>query len=108
MVPAAGQGVIAVQGQRGADYGFLDVLRDPVTEEEARIERGIIRSLGAGCSFPAASYARINGNEIYLIAMYATDSGGPFVVEEISGERLKGPWLAEDLVRRLLRKEAVQ
>jgi hydroxymethylbilane synthase len=102
MVPAAGQGVLALQGRRGEDFAFLEALRDPLTEEEAWTERRVIRALGGGCHFPAAAFARISGTEIVIIAMYAAGAGAPFFTEEISGARDRAPELAEALARRLL------
>jgi hydroxymethylbilane synthase len=102
MVPAAGQGVLALQGRRGEDYAFLDALRDPVTEEEARTERRLIRALGGGCHSPAAAFARISGTEIAIIALYAAGAASPFSIEEISGPRDRAYELAESLARRLL------
>jgi hydroxymethylbilane synthase len=106
MVPAAGQGVLALQGRRGEDYAFLDALRDPLTEEEARAERRVILTLGGGCHFPAAAFARISGTEIAVIAMYAAGDASPFYVEEIAGPRDRGLALAETLARRLLSRGA--
>jgi hydroxymethylbilane synthase len=104
MIPAPGQGTLAVQGRRGEDYAFLDPLRDRLTEEEARAERGFIRAAAAGCASPAAVYARISGGEISLIALFAADAEAPFFRDAISGPREKGPALAETLARRLLKK----
>jgi hydroxymethylbilane synthase len=110
MVPAAGQGVIALQGRRGEDYRFLDTVRDPLTEEEAGLERKIISALGGGCSSPAGAFVKITGNEILLTAMYSNPGSsacaGAFVTDELTGERERGGRLAEDLARRLLRKWA--
>jgi hydroxymethylbilane synthase len=109
MVPAAGQGVLAIQGRRSEDYAFLDALRDPLTEEAARTERQVIRALGGGCHFPAAAYAEIVGTEIKITAMFApagdthaADSAPVFFIKEISGGRDRAPELAETLSRRLL------
>jgi hydroxymethylbilane synthase len=110
MVPAAGQGALAVQGRRGDDYPFLEVLRDPVSEEEALAERAFIRTLGCGCASPAAAYAQISGQEIRITGMYAPMDpdliGLPFFRDEISGERRQALQLAEELARRLIRKAA--
>jgi hydroxymethylbilane synthase len=112
MVPAAGQGTLAVQGRRGEDYSFLEILSDPVSTEEALAERAFIRALGCGCSSPAGAYAKIAGTEIRITGMYAplpantTDLPGlPFFRDEISGERQRALQLAEELARRLLGKE---
>ncbi|MDR1057973.1 MAG: hydroxymethylbilane synthase [Treponema sp.] len=105
MIPAAGQGVLAIQGRRGESCAFLDAVRDPVTEEEAGTERALIRALDGGCGSPAAAYARIEGNEISILGMYAADPGAPPVRDEIAGDRAEGLRLAETLARRLLRKD---
>ncbi|AEF85222.1 hydroxymethylbilane synthase [Treponema primitia ZAS-2] len=115
MIPAAGQGTLAIQGRRGEDYPFLELLRDPISEEEALAERALIRTLGCGCSSPAAAYAKISGNEIFITGMYTpleTEGIGlanvtnideiPFAREEISGDRRHALQLAEELARRLI------
>jgi hydroxymethylbilane synthase len=108
MVPAAGQGILALQGRRGEDYSFLDALRDPVTEQAAATERHVIAALGGGCHFPAASYAKILGTEIMIIAMYAKAAPvastveSPVFIEEISGARENALQLADTLARKLL------
>jgi hydroxymethylbilane synthase len=103
IVPAAGQGALAVQGRRGEDYSFLETLRDPASTEEALAERAFIRALGCGCSSPAGAYAKIAGNEIRITGMYAV-TGLPIFRGEIAGERLRAQRLAEELAQRLLRK----
>jgi hydroxymethylbilane synthase len=104
MIPAAGQGVLAVQGRRDGDYGFLDAVRDPLTEEEALAERAFVQALGGGCGSPAAAYARISGSEISLMALFARDAESPPVRAESSGPKEEGRKLAEDLAQRLLRQ----
>jgi hydroxymethylbilane synthase len=104
MIPAAGQGVLAVQGRRGEDYAFLDAVRDPVTEAEALTERAFVRAAGGGCGSPAAAFAAITGNEIKLIALFGRDAEAPFFRDEITGPKEEGPALAGELARRLLRK----
>jgi hydroxymethylbilane synthase len=110
MVPAAGQGVIAVQGRRGDAWPFLDAVRDPRTEAEAHAERALILALGSGCGSPAAAYAKIDGGEIQIRAFFAGPGGGPLFRDaplfrdEISGAREDALSLAESLAQRLLKK----
>jgi hydroxymethylbilane synthase len=104
MVPAAGQGALALQGRRGEDYAFLDAVRDPVSEEETSAERMFIRSLDCGCGSPAAAYARISGNEVFIAGLYALSSEAPLFREETAGERKDAPRLAGELARSLARK----
>jgi hydroxymethylbilane synthase len=104
MVPAAGQGALALQGRRGEDYGFLDAVRDPVTEEETSAERVFIQTLGCGCGSPAAAYARVSGNEVLIAGLYALNAEAPLFREEIAGGRKDAPRLARELARSLARK----
>jgi hydroxymethylbilane synthase len=108
MVPAAGQGVIAVQGRRGEDYSFLDAVRDPVTEEEAGAERALILALGGGCGSPAAAYAKINGAEIRIWAFFAGHDGAPPLRDKISGMREDALSLSGALARRILKRVRLQ
>jgi hydroxymethylbilane synthase len=104
MIPAAGQGVLAIQGRKGEDYGFLEAVRDVVTEEEALTERVFVRACKGGCGSPTAAYARVSGTEIKLTALLAAHAEAPAYCGEISGPREKGLCLAEDLALDLLRK----
>ncbi|GHT01631.1 porphobilinogen deaminase [Planctomycetales bacterium] len=108
MVPAAGQGILAMQGRRGENYHFLDAARSAVTEEVAAIERRIIRALGGGCGLPTGALAQICGNEINIVAMFAAaDNPRSIVRDEISGDRRRGAELADTLARRLASNGAV-
>jgi hydroxymethylbilane synthase len=104
MIPAAGQGVLAVQCRRGEDYGFLDAVRDPVTEQEALTERAFVHAAGGGCGSPAAAYAHVHGREIRLIALFAADAGAPAFRGEISGPQEESLKLAETLARELCKR----
>jgi hydroxymethylbilane synthase len=104
MIPAPGQGILAIQGRRGENMNFLETIRDSAAEEAARVERTLIRALDGGCASPTAAYAHISGNEITILGMYAPDPAAPPVRDELSGERGEGQRLAEILARRLLEK----
>ena len=104
MIPAAGQGILAIQGRRGEDYGFLEEIRHPPTEVEASAERAFIRATGGGCAFPAAAFARISGGEICLEAMLAGDPDSPVCRDKIKGPLERRLALAEELARRLIQR----
>ncbi|MCD7744889.1 MAG: hydroxymethylbilane synthase [Lachnospiraceae bacterium] len=57
MVPAAGQGILAVQGRAGEDYRYLAGYSDAAAEACALAERAFVRALGGNCSTPVAAYA---------------------------------------------------
>jgi hydroxymethylbilane synthase len=103
MIPAASQGILAVQGRRGEDYSFLDSFHSIESEIVSKAERRFIKTLGGGCSSPVAVYGRIDGNTLLLTGMYV-DHYGDIEKGSISGgidniddsERL-GETLAERL-----------
>ncbi|MDR3160735.1 MAG: hydroxymethylbilane synthase, partial [Spirochaetaceae bacterium] len=61
MIPAAGQGTLAVVARQGADAGFLSALDDPESRLCSLAERAFVRALGGSCNAPIAAYARIQG-----------------------------------------------
>ena len=73
VLPAAGQGVLAVQVRAGADTGWLDCFADRAATVCARGERSFVRTLEGGCSSPVAAFAEISGETLTLTGM---GSGG--------------------------------
>lgn len=66
MLPAAGQGILAVQARQEFDQSILS----PLNSEEARLcalaERAFLQTLEGGCSSPVAAYARIEQGQLLL------------------------------------------
>jgi hydroxymethylbilane synthase len=63
MLPAPGQGALAVQCRAG-DERLLELLApidDPGTRATTTAERAFLRTLGAGCAAPVAAYAELHG-----------------------------------------------
>ena len=50
MIPAAGQGILAVQGRAGEDYSFLDGYGDPQSTAAALSERAFVTALDGALS----------------------------------------------------------
>ena len=59
MLPAPGQGAMAVQCRAGdtATRELLSVIDDPATRAAVTAERAFLEALGGGCSAPVAAYA---------------------------------------------------
>jgi hydroxymethylbilane synthase len=70
ILPAAGQGILAVQGRAGEDYGYLNAYNDPEAAAAAAAERSFVRELDGGCSSPIAAYAQIEGDTLTLRGLY--------------------------------------
>jgi hydroxymethylbilane synthase len=97
LLPAACQGIIAVQARAGEDTSFLRLFHDAAAWVCARTERAFLRELGAGCYSPAAAYATVDGGSVRIRAMFAGDGAARF------GERAAGIEDAEDAARGLAR-----
>lgn len=70
MIPAAGQGILAVQGRKGEKYGFLAAVDDSFSRCAASAERAFVAALDGGCTSPTAAYAEIWGGQLKLIGLY--------------------------------------
>ena len=79
MVPAAGQGIIAVEGRKGDAQDFLQKICDKKAETELLIERMVLRKLGAGCHEPIGVYSKFINDERILLS----------VIKECDGQMIK-------------------
>lgn len=71
VIPAAGQGILALQGRKGEDYSFLQGFCSAEALAAARAERSFVRALEGGCSSPIAAYAWVTeGGRLELIGLY--------------------------------------
>ena len=101
MIPAAGQGIIAVQGRVGENYNYLRCVNDAESEAEALAERAFVRALDGGCSSPIAAFAKTRGGDINIIGLYYMEEKGDYITGEIAGRREDGEALGRELARRL-------
>ncbi len=101
MIPAAGQGIMVVQGRAGEDYAFLDCINDRDAETEALTERAFVRALDGGCSSPIAAFARAAGGEVHLTGLYYKEAEDDYITGEISGSRKDGEALGRKLAFQL-------
>ena len=76
MIPAAGQGILAVQGRQGDDFTYLECVDDLPSRMAALTERAFVRRLDGGCSSPIAAFARIAGQDIELHGLNYDDKSG--------------------------------
>lgn len=73
IIPAAGQGIIAIQARKEDSFDFLSVINDKQAEIAALTERAFVRELDGGCSSPIAGFTEIKGDEICLTGLYADE-----------------------------------
>ena len=103
MIPSASQGILAVQGRKGENYSYLAPFHNRESDIVSKAERRFIKTLGGGCSSPAAVYARLYKNEIIIKGIYV-DADGYIEKGEISGDIDKNEQLGEMLAFRLKEK----
>ena len=85
MIPAAGQGILAVQGRAGEDYSWLKGYNDRGGEACAKAERAFVCGLGGNCSDPIAAHAIPDGGHEHTASardfITMMKSGSTFRVE---------------------------
>ncbi|MBC5649182.1 hydroxymethylbilane synthase [Christensenella tenuis] len=79
MIPAACQGIIAVQARAGYAREVMQALNDKDSMIMAQAERAFVRALDGGCSVPTAAYCEVLESEIRLTGYYITPSGNKLV-----------------------------
>ena len=103
MLPAAGQGILAVQAREGECREAAQLLDDAETRTCALAERAFIRALGGSCFSPAAAYAVLENGVLRLRGLYVSEDERILVKGELTGApetaELLGCTLAERLQR---------
>lgn len=97
MLPAAGQGTLAVQARADFDASFFDGIHDVPTMYTALAERAFVRALNGGCSSPIAAYAAVQGQEMKLTGLHYSEASGRHVVRSIVGDVRQAELLGEQL-----------
>ena len=72
ILPAAGQGILAVQTRKGMDTSCLATLHNRDAACCAMAERAFVRALNGGCSSPVAAYAVVEGENLALTGLYGS------------------------------------
>lgn len=101
MIPAAGQGILAVQGIRNNDYSFLEGYCDENAWICGSAERAYVKYLNGGCSSPVAAYAETEGDEIFIRGLYYSEEKKIFRTGSIRGNKEEGGTLGVTLAKQL-------
>ena len=72
ILPAAGQGILAVQTRQGVDTSCLSAVRDEDAGCCALAERAFVRALDGGCTSPVAAHAVVAGEQLTLTGLYVS------------------------------------
>ena len=101
MLPAAGQGSVAVQTRQGMDTACLAGIHDPNAACCALAERAFVRALDGGCSYPVAAYAMAEGETLTLTGLYVSPDETVVRKDSLSGPRTAAETLGETLADKL-------
>lgn len=101
VIPAAGQGILAVQGRAGEDYSYMEKFDSEESRAQAKAERSFVRFLNGGCTSPIAAYARVNGKDLTLSGLYYSEKKEKYITGEISGDASEAEDLGKELAEEL-------
>lgn len=101
IIPAAGQGIMAVQGRSDFDRALLEGYADADAWCAATAERAFVRALDGGCTSPVCAHAVLDGESIHLMGLYWEETGGLWRKGFIEGPREQAGELGITLARTL-------
>lgn len=108
MLPAPGQGALAVQC-RADDEKTLELLaaiHDPITAAAVNAERAFLDGLGGGCSLPVGAFAEKNNGQIILTGAVISADGKQAI--RLSAVDEKPRQLGERLAQLVLERGAAE
>ena len=100
IIPAACQGILAVQARKGFNTDFLKGFNDENSYNIATAERSFVKTLDGGCSSPVAAYADIKGDKIEITGMYVDENENIFI-KKAEGNVSDGEKIAQNLAKTL-------
>ena len=105
MLPAPGQGALAVQAVPGSPAaGLAAALDDQATRRAVEAERAVLRGLGGGCLSAVGVHAVVEGAELAIAAVVMAE-GGPGVARAAARGR-HDPTVVADVVALLRQRGA--
>jgi hydroxymethylbilane synthase len=102
MLPAPGQGALAIQCRAGdaATRALIASLDDPMARATTGAERAFLTALGGGCAAPIAALGEADGSRLHLRGLVAALDGGRII--RVAGEA--APQQSLELAARLARE----
>lgn len=107
MIPAAGQGILAVQGRKGEVHRWIDSIDVRESRAAALAERQFIREIGGDCTSPCAAHAQVSGNELKLTGLYYNEDTEEYSVNMVVAELSKARQAGADLAERMMKERTL-
>ncbi len=111
VLPAAGQGVVAIEMRSDAPSGVANILAaldDPDARTAVTVERAAMRALGVGPRDPASAYATVAGENVTLHVRVTSLSGGLVLNDESSGLASDPEFLGSNAARIMIGRGAAR
>jgi hydroxymethylbilane synthase len=101
MVPAPGQGSLAIQAREDdrTTRAVVSVLDHLASRRALEAERTLVQLLGGGCDLPLGAFAAVKGDRIRIVAVVATADGAKLI--RSAAESTDGGVAASTLAQRL-------
>jgi hydroxymethylbilane synthase len=108
MLPAVGQGALAIQCREDDDAvrDLVSHVDDKQTRRAIDAERSFARRLGASCRLPIAAYAKIESANLTIDGMVADPSGHTVIRDRIVSDYADPERIGEELAEALLSQGA--
>lgn len=101
-VPAVSQGALGIECLKNSEYNsYFRKLDNVDVRTEVGAERSFMRELNGGCHSLIGAYARLQGNDIYIIGTYEVN--GIIVKKDILGNKEEYVELGKKLAQKILR-----
>lgn len=89
MIPAAGQGILCIQGRAGEDYTYLKDFFNEDSRQCALCERAFVAHLNGSCALPIGAYARIlDSHKMSIRGLYYDEETKVYKKMSLAGDRL--------------------
>ncbi|MBZ5498284.1 MAG: hydroxymethylbilane synthase [Acidobacteriia bacterium] len=104
MLPAPGQGALALEMRRGDERvaAVIAGLNEPATAAAVLAERAFLRRMGGGCNSPIAVHARPDNAVCTIEGLVATPDGGTIIRDAVESPIDKAAEAADALAEELL------
>jgi len=108
MLPAPGQGIVAVQirSDDPATSSVVARIHDPVSEAEGAAERAFLAGLGGGCLVPVGARGQVSGDRLRLSGYVGAPSGTPWIRKSLEGDVRDASSLGQRLADEMLAEGA--
>jgi len=108
MLPAIGQGALALEARAGDArvVGLCRALADSEAEVTTAAERALLAGLGVGCRTPVAGHATLAEGRLTVAGLVGRPDASEMIRESVSGAPADAAAMGAELARRLLARGA--